>query len=89
MLKECERIKQLDNIIQLGRNYTQVNRDTSLKIIELAIKWSQDKTDNVWRNHYGRSLSSKGSALENEEGMKGSPQWEGNYLFLRVKIGAL
>ncbi len=55
--------RQMDSLIQLGRNYTQINADTAMQLIEKAIDWSKDKKDKKWQNSYARGLSSKGAAI--------------------------
>jgi len=54
---------QIDSLIQLGRNYTQVNKDTAFLLIDRAIDWCKDKKEKRWQNSYARALSSKGAAM--------------------------
>lgn len=61
---------ELDTLIQLGRNYTQISRDTALLIIDRTIDLCKNKEELDWQNNYAKALSSKGAALENDEGIK-------------------
>ena len=57
-------IKQIDTLIQMGRNYTQVNKDTALLLIDRAIELTKGNTEEkIWRNYHARAWSSKGAAL--------------------------
>lgn len=66
--------KQLDTLIQLGRNYTQTNRDTAILIIDKAIELCKHNQEKMWQIYYAKALSSKSAVLENEEGIKYSLQ---------------
>ena len=56
---------EIDTLIQLGRNYTQVNKDSAYLIIDHAIEKTRANISKgrEWHNNYARALISKGTAM--------------------------